>query len=182
MRPPPKVARNLKPVLPAPAPHRAAPRSSEAKNMEDAVNNSTNSVINASNSTLKRKHSTEEISDENLKLRTKHDNEYFKCYSGLDIHREMIGDVARTFTYRKGILNNYSSIYQKAVLDLGAGTGILSMFCAQAGARKVYAVEASDIAEVARKVVSSNKVDDQVTVIQSRAEVTSCVQFIWLKF
>lgn len=120
---------------------------------------------------LKRKRSdSEERSEESLKLRTRHDNEYFKCYAGLDIHREMIGDFARTFTYRKAILNNYNSIYQRAVLDLGAGTGILSMFCAQAGARKVYAVEASDVAEVAKKVVSSNKVDDQVTVIQSKVE------------
>ncbi|KAH9381240.1 hypothetical protein HPB48_014449 [Haemaphysalis longicornis] len=82
----------------------------------------------------------------------------------------MIGDFARTFTYRKAILNNYNSIYQKSVLDLGAGTGILSMFCAQAGARKVYAVEASDVAEVASKVVSTNKVNDQVVVIQSKME------------
>ncbi|KAH8020482.1 hypothetical protein HPB51_002431 [Rhipicephalus microplus] len=120
---------------------------------------------------LKRKRSdAEDQSEETLQLRTKHDNEYFKCYAGLDIHREMIGDFARTFTYRKAILNNYSCIYQRSVLDLGAGTGILSMFCAQAGARKVYAVEASGVAEVAEKVVSSNKVEDQVVVIQSKVE------------
>lgn len=89
-------------------------------------------VNNASHSELKRKRSnSEENSKEDLKIRTKHDNEYFKCYAGLDIHREMIGDVARTFTYRKGILNNYNSIYQKAVLDLGAGTGAFSQGCSQ---------------------------------------------------
>ena len=35
-------------------------------------------------------------------------------------------------------------------------TGILSLFCAQAGAAKVYAVEASGLANVTREVVAKN--------------------------
>lgn len=54
-----------------------------------------------------------------------------------------------------------------AVLDIGAGTGILSMFAAQAGARVVYAVEQTQIAEVAREIIEENGLRDQITVIQN---------------
>lgn len=43
------------------------------------------------------------------------------------------------------------------MLDLGCGSGILSAFCAMAGAKHVYAVDASDIVRVAaRKVFREN--------------------------
>ena len=52
----------------------------------------------------------------------------------------MIGDEARTGAYLAAIEGHAAELEGKVVLDVGCGTGILSMFAARAGARKVYAV------------------------------------------
>ena len=50
------------------------------------------------------------------------------------------------------------------VLDIGTGERVLALAAARAGARCVYAIEASDIAEVAARVFAVNGVQDQVTL------------------
>lgn len=56
------------------------------------------------------------------------------------------------------------------MLDVGCGSGILSLFAAQAGARKVYAIEASNVAESARLLAAANNLDGVITVIQAKIE------------
>ncbi|XP_074566171.1 putative protein arginine N-methyltransferase 3 isoform X2 [Curcuma longa] len=68
---------------------------------------------------------------------------YFGAYGSFGIHREMLSDKARMDAYQGALLNNPSLINQATVLDVGCGTGILSLFAAQGGASKVIAVEAS---------------------------------------
>ena len=58
----------------------------------------------------------------------------------------------------------------KVVLDIGAGTGVLSIFAARAGAARVYAVEASDFAARTRAIVAANGLSDVITVLQTTAE------------
>ncbi|KAG6554535.1 hypothetical protein Mapa_003914 [Marchantia paleacea] len=58
----------------------------------------------------------------------------------------------------------------QVVVDVGCGTGILSIFCAFAGARKVYAIDASDIAVQAQEVVKANGLSEIITVILGRVE------------
>jgi ribosomal protein L11 methylase PrmA len=65
-------------------------------------------------------------------------------------------DSIRTELYRDAILNNPSNFKGKVVLDVGCGSGILALFAAQAGAKKVYAIEASNMAYFARKLIKAN--------------------------
>jgi protein arginine N-methyltransferase 1 len=51
------------------------------------------------------------------------------------------------------------------VLDIGTGSGVLAVALARAGARRVYAVEASDIAAVAARVFAANGVADRITLV-----------------
>ena len=89
-------------------------------------------------------------------------------YGELSIHRWMLRDEVRNEAYRQALLHVVKPGH--VVLDMGAGTGILSIFAAQAGARKVYAVERTEVAAVARRMVASNGYDDHIEVIQADLE------------
>lgn len=54
--------------------------------------------------------------------------------------QEMLKDEVRTLTYRNSMFHNRHLFKDKVVLDVGSGTGILCMFAAKAGARKVIGV------------------------------------------
>lgn len=54
--------------------------------------------------------------------------------------QEMLKDTVKTKTYQNAIYQNNFLFQDKVVLDVGAGTGVLSLFCAKGGAKHVYAV------------------------------------------
>ena len=94
------------------------------------------------------------------------DKNYFDSYAGFGIHREMLSDRPRMVAYRSAIELNASDLARgKDVLDVGCGTGILSMIAARAGARAVCAVDGSPaIAEAARAIVEENSLGSVVQV------------------
>lgn len=98
------------------------------------------------------------------------DEKYFLDYEDLEIHELMLKDRPRQEAYYKSILNNHELFKDKIVMDVGAGTGILSAFCAKAGAKRVYAVEASNLAKLALNVIDENNLSEVVKVIQSKVE------------
>ncbi|KAJ7465038.1 protein arginine N-methyltransferase [Mycena latifolia] len=98
------------------------------------------------------------------------DSHYFQSYEANDIHAVMIQDKVRTSTYAHFILTNPSLFRDAVVLDVGCGTGILSLFAARSGAKRVFAVDASDIAEKAEKIVKTNGLDHIITVIRGKVE------------
>ncbi|CAJ0950378.1 unnamed protein product, partial [Mesorhabditis belari] len=95
---------------------------------------------------------------------------YFDSYAHFGIHEEMLKDEVRTVTYRNSIYHNKHLFKDKIVMDVGSGTGILSMFAARAGAKKVIAVEFSAMAIQSRQIISDNGLDHIVEVIQSKLE------------
>ena len=77
----------------------------------------------------------------------------------------MIQDKVRTATYASFILTNPSLFRDAVVLDVGCGTGILSLFAARGGAKRVIAVDASEIAEKAKGIVKANGLEEVITFV-----------------
>ncbi|XP_059456019.1 probable histone-arginine methyltransferase 1.4 isoform X1 [Corylus avellana] len=96
---------------------------------------------------------------------------YFHYYGQLLHQQNMLQDYVRTGTYFAAVIENRSDFIGRVVVDVGAGSGILSLFAAQAGAKHVYAVEASEMAEYARKLISGNPLLSQrITVVKGKVE------------
>ena len=88
-------------------------------------------------------------------------------FSDLRAHRRMLEDKVRCEAYRRAIHQTIKP--GDTVVDLGAGTGLLSFFAVQAGARHVYAIEFSSIADVAEELIQANDFQDKITLIRAKS-------------
>ena len=83
----------------------------------------------------------------------------------------MLSDLSRNQVYEKAIMKCLDNFVQKchrppSVLDIGAGTGLLSMLAARHGAECVIGCEMFEtMAQVAEAVVSANDLDHKVQIV-----------------
>ena len=83
----------------------------------------------------------------------------------------MVTDTQRTGSYAEALRRVVGS--DTVVLDVGTGPGILALLACQCGAKRVYAIEPSDVIQVAREIAAANGYADRIEFIQAlSSEVT----------
>lgn len=75
-------------------------------------------------------------------------------FTNLFEHEKMISDAVRVDAYKAAIARHVRP--EDMVVDLGTGTGILAIFAAHAGARRIVAIDHSPFIEVARRLAAAN--------------------------
>jgi predicted RNA methylase len=86
-------------------------------------------------------------------------------WSNTDFPYMCLRDEVRTLSFRKAIGNVVKK--NDRVVDVGAGSGILSFFAAEAGAKIVYAVEVEHmLASALRKSARANGLQDVIEVVE----------------
>ncbi|OMO87256.1 Protein arginine N-methyltransferase [Corchorus olitorius] len=135
--------------------------------------------VRSCDSNSKGKHSRVYVADIAEKDIKKVNESYFESYSSFGIHREMINDKIRTDSYRQALLKNPSLLNGAVVMDVGCGTGILSLFAAQAGASRVIAIEASKkMATVATQIAKDNGLWRSETDAESNNSCTGVIEVV----
>ncbi|KAI3652731.1 hypothetical protein MP228_002156 [Amoeboaphelidium protococcarum] len=111
----------------------------------------------------------------------KKDEQYFGYYAQLANQQNMLQDGSRTETYKYVIENALAPrcIQGKSVMDIGAGSGVLSFFSLIGGADKVFAVEGSSMAQKLIKFIEHSTErrlnlpwlrPDKIRVLQDQVE------------
>ncbi|PHJ22008.1 histone arginine methyltransferase prmt2 [Cystoisospora suis] len=96
---------------------------------------------------------------------------YFTSYGDPQVHSYMLRDGPRTSAYHRAVEMNQQFFEDSYVMDVGAGSGILSLFAARTGkAKRVYAVEPSDAFYLLKEIVHVNNLTDVIIPIHTTVE------------
>jgi enediyne biosynthesis protein CalE3 len=85
----------------------------------------------------------------------------------LEVHRGLLQDGIRTNAFREAIRRVVTP--GSVVLDLGTGSGILSFFACEAGARRVFAIDATHSADLASFLARQLGFADRIQVFHDRS-------------
>lgn len=92
-------------------------------------------------------------------------------FSSLNVQRNMLEDIERRDKFKEAIFKIVRP--GDVVIDLGTGTGVLAIWAAEAGARKVYAIEETDVADLATDIIRDNGFGDRIEVLKmNSAEIS----------
>jgi len=81
-------------------------------------------------------------------------NEFTDLYE----HEKMLADAKRVNTYQKAIAKHVRT--EDTLVDLGTGSGILSILASRNRPKKIYAIDHSDFIEVAREAARQNGAEE----------------------
>jgi len=91
-----------------------------------------------------------------------------RSFDASDVHIRMLNDYQRTISFQKAIFETVTS--NDVVLDIGAGTGVLAVTAALAGAKHVYAIERTfNLSKLAHKLFEINGVADRITLLEGNS-------------
>eukprot|EP00040_Diaphanoeca_grandis_P007694 m.41901 g.41901 ORF g.41901 m.41901 type:complete len:367 (+) comp18948_c0_seq1:485-1585(+) len=95
---------------------------------------------------------------------------FFDTYANPENQARMILDKPRTEAYRDAMMKNPEIFKGATVIDVGCGSGILSLFAAKAGAKRVFCVEYTSIVRLTQELVVANGFESVITVVQGKME------------
>ena len=87
------------------------------------------------------------------------------------LHSAMLDDRRRTTAFIDAVSRTVRP--GDVVLEIGTGTGVLAVAAARAGARRVYAVEAANMAAWASQIFDANGVSDRVVLVRGWSDEIS---------
>jgi protein arginine N-methyltransferase 1 len=78
-------------------------------------------------------------------------------FSNIQEHERMLADSVRVSTYHEGLTKHIKE--GDTVIDLGTGTGLLSFLAAKKKPKRIYALDHSNIMDIAKLVANKNNID-----------------------